>query len=134
MDINELTERTIGCAYAVHNELGAGFLEKVYENALRIESGRAGLKVEQQKVIAVYYLGELVGDFVADMVIEGKVIVEVKAVREIVKEHEVQLVNYLAATGIDDGLLINFGESVQVKRKYRQYRKGREQTGQDLQD
>ena len=128
MEINALTERIIGCAYAVHNEVGAGFLEKVYENALRIELNAAGLAVEQQHPIPVRYHGELVGDFLADLMVERQVIVEVKAVQNLAKEHEVQLVNYLAATGIEDGLLINFGSSVEVKRKFRQYRR------QDSQD
>ena len=128
MDINALTERIIGCAYAVHNALGPGFLEKVYENALRIELDEAGLAVEQQKPVPVCYRGQVVGDFYADLIVEGKVIVELKAVHSVAKEHEVQLVNYLTATGIDDGLLINFGSSVEVKRKFREYRR------QDLQD
>jgi len=123
MTVNELTEKVIGCAYRVHNELGAGFLEKVYENALRIEVAEAGLAVKQQRPIPVLYHGEAVGDFFADLMVEDRLIVELKAVQKLAKEHEVQLVNYLAATGIDDGLLINFGSSVEVKRKYRQYRK-----------
>ena len=128
MAINELTERIIGCAYRVHNELGPGFLEKVYENALRIELDEAGLAVEQQRPVPVRYRGQVIGDFYADLMVEGRLIVELKSVRNLVKEHEVQLVNYLAATGIDDGLLINFGSSVDVKRKFRQYRR------QDSQD
>lgn len=114
MEINELTERIIGCAFKVHNELGSGFLEKVYENALFFELWDAGLHVQQQKPISVYYGGRLVGDFFADLLVESRVIVEIKAVRAIVKEHEVQLVNYLTATKIDDGLVINFGPSVEI--------------------
>jgi GxxExxY protein len=121
MEINELTEKIIGCAYAVHNTLGAGFLEKVYENALGIELEEAGLRVAQQQPIPVHYRGQLVGDFFADLTVEGRVIIELKAVQNLAKEHEVQLVNYLSATGIDDGLLINFASSVEVKRKFRQY-------------
>jgi GxxExxY protein len=128
MDINALTDRIIGCAYAVHNALGPGFLEKVYENALRLELDEAGLAVEQQQPIPVCYRGQLVGDFYADLIVAGRVIVELKAVQNVAKEHEVQLVNYLTATGIDDGLLINFGSSVDVKRKFRKYRR------HDLQD
>jgi len=128
MDINALTDRIIGCAYAVHNALGPGFLEKVYENALRLELDEAGLAVEQQQPIPVCYRGQLVGDFYADLIVAGRVIVELKAVQNVAKEHEVQLVNYLTATGIDDGLLINFGWSVDVKRKFRKYRR------HDLQD
>jgi len=126
MEINALTERIIGCAYAVHNALGPGYLEKVYENALRIELEEAGLSVTQQQPIPVHYHGQVVGDFYADLMVEGSVIVELKAIQSLAKEHEVQLVNYLAATGIDDGLLINFGSSVEVKRKFRQYRKTRQ--------
>jgi GxxExxY protein len=121
MNINELTEAIIGCAYRVHNALGPGFLEKVYENALFIEIKETGLAAKQQEPVPVYYRGRLVGDFVADLVVEGRVIVEVKAIRALASEHEVQLVNYLQATGIDDGLLINFGPSAQVKRKFREY-------------
>jgi len=123
METNALTERVIGCAYAVHNALGAAFLEKVYENALRIELEEAGMSAMQQHPIPVHYRGRLVGDFFADLIVEGRVIIEVKAVQNLCKEHEVQLVNYLTATGIDDGLLINFGQSVEVKRKFREYKK-----------
>jgi len=124
MHIDELTEKVIGCAYRVHNELGAGFLEKVYENALRIELAEAGLAVKQQHPIPVNYHGEVVGDFYADLMIEDSLIVELKAVQELCKAHEVQLVNYLTATGIDNGLLINFSASVEVKRKFREYKTG----------
>ena len=126
MDIDKLTERIIGCAYLVHNTLGPGFLEKVYENSLRIELQKAGLKVKQQEPINVYYNDELVGEFYADLMVDGCVIVELKAIRELAKEHEVQIVNYLNATGINDGLLINFGSSVSVKRKYKDYRQGKQ--------
>lgn len=124
MTIDELTEKVIGCAYCVHNELGPGFLEKVYENALCIELEEARLGVKQQCPIAVAYHGKVVGDFFADMLVEGRLIVELKAVLNLSRELEVQVVNYLTATGIDDGLLINFGgSSVQVKRKFRKYKK-----------
>jgi GxxExxY protein len=123
METNSLTERIIRCAYAVHNQLGPGFLEKVYENALRIELEEAGLCAWQQHPIPVQYRGRIVGDFFADLLVESQIIIELKAVRSIAKEHEVQLVNYLTATGIDDGLLINFGPSVEVKRKFRQYKR-----------
>ena len=122
MDINALTERIIGCAYRVHNELGPGFLERVYENALKIELEEAGLVVEQHHPIAVRYRERIVGDFYADLMVEGRVVIELKAIRDLAKEHKVQLVNYLTATGVDDGLLINFGSSAQVKRKFREYR------------
>lgn len=122
MNINELTQIIIGCAYRVHNTLGFGFLEKVYENALRIELELAGLNAVQNVSIPVRYHGYIVGDFFADLLVENAIIIELKAVQHLAKEHEVQLVNYLTATGIDDGLLINFGPSVQIKRKYRSYR------------
>jgi GxxExxY protein len=116
----ELTEKIIGCAYMVHNVLGHGFLEKVYENALRIELERQGLLVGQQMPITVYYEGEVVGDYYADLLVENKVLIELKAIQNLTKEHEVQLVNYLVATEINIGLLINFGSSsVQIKRRLR---------------
>jgi GxxExxY protein len=121
LEINELTKCIIGCAYKVHKELGAGFLEKVYENALRIEIEDSGVTVIQQYPVPVSYRGRIIGDYYADLMAEGKVIIELKAVRKLAKEHEVQLVNYLAATGIDNGLLINFGSSVEIKRKFRKY-------------
>jgi GxxExxY protein len=122
MKDESLTETIIGCAFQVHNALGEGFLEKVYENALRIELAKRGLKVKQQEPITVYYDGEVVGEFYADLWVEDRVIVELKAVRSLDKAHEVQLVNYLTATGVDTGLLLNFGPSVQVKRKFRTYK------------
>jgi GxxExxY protein len=122
MKDESLTETVIGCAFQVHNTLGAGFLEKVYENALRIELAKRGLKVKQQEPITVYYDEQVVGEFYADLWVEDRVIVELKAVRSLDRAHEVQLVNYLTATGIDTGLLINFGPSVQIKRKFRQYK------------
>ena len=128
MDIHALTARVIGCAYNVHNGLGAGFLEKVYENAMCLELDRSGVSARQQAPIRVKYRGQAVGDFAADLLIEDRLVVELKAVQQITKEHEVQLVNYLAATGIDDGLLINFGSSVQVRRKYGTYRARRPQS------
>lgn len=122
MQDEELTKTIIGCAYQVHNTLGAGFLEKVYENALTIELQKHELRVQQQKPITVYYEGQVVGEYIADLSVEDRVIVELKAGGALNKAHEVQLVNYLAATGIDIGLLFNFGESVEVKRKYREYK------------
>jgi GxxExxY protein len=122
MENAQLTEMIIGCAFKVHNALGQGFLEKVYENAMRIELAKQSLTVRQQEPILVHYDGQVVGEFYADLWVEDRVIVELKAVRTLDKMHEVQLVNYLAATGIDTGLLLNFGPSVQVKRKFRQYK------------
>jgi GxxExxY protein len=122
MQDEALTEIIIGAAFKVHNSLGPGFLEKVYENAMRIELGKRGIKVKQQEPINVFYEGQAVGEYFADLLVEDRIIVELKAIQSLTRQHEVQLVNYLAATGIDIGLLINFGSSVQVKRKYREYR------------
>jgi len=113
----ELTEKIIGAAYKVHNAMGFGFLEKVYENALAFELTRAGLRVVQQQPIDVFYEAQRVGEYVADMVVDGKVVVEIKATGDLSKAHEVQLVNYLKATRIEVGLLINFGRSVEVRRR-----------------
>ena len=129
MKDRELTKTIIGCAFKVHNTLGHGFLEKVYENALRIELAKQGLEVKQQEPIKVYYEGHVVGDYYADLWIEDRVIVELKAVRALSKAHEVQLVNYLTATGVDTGLLLNFGPSVEVKRKFREYKPGQSEQG-----
>jgi len=113
----DLTEKIIGCAYKVYNELGAGFIEKVYENALMIELKNEGLAAQQQYPVKVYYQEILIGDYVADIVVEDKVIVELKAVSHLTKAHEVQLVNYLKATKLEVGLLINFGDEISIKRK-----------------
>jgi GxxExxY protein len=118
---DDLTQKIIGCAYTVHNKLGPGFLEKVYENALRIELERSAIKVKQQELISVWYEGQVVGDYYADLWIADRLIIEIKAVQSLLKEHEVKLVHYLTATRVDNGLLINFGPAVQVKRKFREY-------------
>jgi GxxExxY protein len=97
--------------------LGAGFVEKVYENALAIELRKRGLVVEQQKPVRVEYQGESVGEFVADLVVNGTVLVEIKSVKTLTLEYESKLIHYLKATGIEVGLLLNFGESVEVRRK-----------------
>lgn len=116
----ELTKAVIGCAYKVYNKMGFGFLESVYEKCLLIEFDRAGLQVERQQAIPVTYAGQTVGEFYADIVVNNKVIVELKSVERLDKAHEIQLVNYLVATGISVGLLINFGaRKVEVKRKLR---------------
>jgi GxxExxY protein len=118
-----ITEKIIGGALRVHKTLGPGFLESVYEKALAHELNKAGLQVECQQAVRVIYDGVVVGDFVADMLIESAVLVENKAVQTLVQAHEVQLVNCLTATGIEVGLLLNFGaSSLQVKRKHRTYR------------
>lgn len=116
----DLTDKIIGACYKVYNTLGSGFLESVYENCLIIELKKLGLLVESQKSIQVFYDDQEVGYFIVDIIIDDKIILELKAIKELAKIHEVQLVNYLTATGIDVGLLINFGsKEVQVKRKVR---------------
>lgn len=122
MTDDQITEVIIGCAYQVHNTLGSGFLEKVYENSLLIELLKRGLKVEQQAPIKVWYDGREVGKYYADLWVEDRIIVELKAVQSLTKEFEIQLVHYLAATVVETGLLLNFGASVHVKRKYREYK------------
>ena len=122
MKVDDLTQKIIGCAYKVHNALGPGFLEKVYENALRIELEKLGLDVKQREPINVGYDGQIVGEYYADLWVDGRVVIELKAVQTLTQRHEAQLVNCLTATGIEDGLLLNFGSSVQVKRKFRQYK------------
>ena len=122
MEYEELTHKIIGCAYAVYKKLGFGFLESVYRKAMVIELIRAGLKVEEEKPLKVYYDGQVVGNFSADLVVDGSIIIELKSVQNLVREHEAQLVNYLNAIEEEIGLLINFGPSgVEVKRKYRQF-------------
>ena len=122
MKDDDFTKKIIGCAYKVHNALGSGFIEKVYENALRIELEKLGLNIKQQEPINVTYEGQVVGEYFADLWVDGRVVIELKAVQTLTQRHEVQLVNYLTATGIDNGLLLNFGPSVQVKRKFREYK------------
>jgi GxxExxY protein len=120
MKHEELTERIIGCAYKVYNTMGYGYLESVYEKCLLIELSKIGLKAESQVPINVFYGGENVGDFIADIIVEASVILELKSVRRIANAHEVQLVNYLTATGKEVGLILNFGEvKVEVTRKVR---------------
>jgi GxxExxY protein len=124
MEIHSITEKIIGCAYKVHNALGSGFLEKVYENALAMEL-RDGedLSVKTQHPIPVFYRGKSVGEYFADLLVEETILVEIKAALQIHKEHEAQLVHYLTATKLDHGLLINFGPSVEVRHKYRTFLK-----------
>jgi len=117
----EITEKIIGCVYIVYNKMGFGFLESVYEKCLLIELRKAGLRAESQQAITVYYENQIVGDFVADIIVEDSIILELKSVRRLVKVHEAQLVNYLVATGKEVGLLLNFGEEkVEVKRKVKE--------------
>ena len=120
MEYQEITQKIIGCAYKVYNTLGFGFLESVYENSLMIELKKAGLDAKQQCPINVYYDDQCVGAFKADVIVDDLIILELKSVQNIVKEFEVQLVNYLTATKKDVGLLINFGpQKVDIKRKVR---------------
>lgn len=114
---SEITGTILECFFKVYNSLGYGFLEKVYERALIIELRHAGLQCSVQHPIKVYYEGEIVGDYFADIMVEGKVIVELKAADALCEEHEFQLVNYLKATDIEVGLLLNFGKKPQFKRK-----------------
>lgn len=113
----ELTSKVINAFYKVYNTLGYGFLEKVYENAMRIELKKSGLSVEQQKNIKVYYENEMVGDYFADLLINQLVIVELKAAEVLCEEHHTQLLNYLKATDKEVGLLLNFGKIPEVRRK-----------------
>ena len=113
----ELSEKIIAAAFKVHNELGHGFLEKVYQNALAIELEENSIKYELEKPLIVKYHDQQVGEYFADMVVDNKIVVEVKAVISLSSSHEVQLVNYLKATGTQVGLLLNFGKSVEIRRK-----------------
>ena len=117
MKHQDLTATIIQCAYKVFNTLGFGFLEAVYQNALLIELLKAGLRAEKEKKLQVYYDTQLVGEYMADIVVENKVILELKSVKELHPAHEAQLINYLKATGLEVGLIINFGERVEIKRK-----------------
>lgn len=120
MQNEELTHKIIGCAYKVFNQLKFGFLESVYRKAIIIELTKNGLKVEEEKPLKVYYDNQIVGDFFIDLYIDDTIIVELKSVQKLAKEHEVQLVNYLNGLKKDIGLLINFGPSgVEVRRKFR---------------
>ena len=112
----KVTDVVIKSFYKVHNTLGYGFLEKVYENALLIELHKNGLKIEQQKPVKVSYEGTIVGDYFADIVVNDCIILELKAADSIRKEHIAQLTNYLKATGIEVGMLLNFGTSAEFKR------------------
>ena len=121
MEHEDLTRKIIGCAYTVFNKLGFGFLESVYRKAMMIELGKAGIEVVEERPITVYYDEYVVGKFSADLYVEETVVVELKSVQNMVKDHEVQLVNYLKETRKNIGLLINFGPSgVEVKRKYKE--------------
>ena len=123
MEYEELTHKIIGAAYQVYNQLGFGFLESVYKKSMVIELGKDNLKVEAEKPLKVYYDNQILGDFYVALFVEEAIIVELKSVQNLTREHEVQLVNYLNGLNKEIGLLINFGPSgVQVKRKYREFR------------
>jgi GxxExxY protein len=113
----ELTDKIIQAFYCVYNELGFGFLENVYQNALYFELQNRGFKVEPQKAIDVYYQTQLVGKYKADLVVNDLIILELKAVDCLVEEHELQLINYLKATDKEVGLLLNFGMKPEIRRK-----------------
>lgn len=116
-EINQITEKIIGCAYKIANELGSGFLEKVYENSLVHELNKLGIVVEQQKEIDVFYDQVRVGNYEADILVENLVLVELKAVRALDDVHRAQCLNYLKATGLKICLLINFANpKVEIKR------------------
>lgn len=112
----DITEKIIKAFYNVYNTLGYGFLEKVYENAMMIELKTMGLNCVKQKPISVYFKENCVGEYFADIIVEDCVIIELKAAEGIIAEHEAQLLNYLKATEIEVGLLLNFGKKPQLKR------------------
>ncbi len=117
MDINELTYQINGAVFEVNRVLGPGFLEKVYENALLVELRKRGLRAESQVPIKVKYKGEVVGDYFADLVVERQVIIELKTVENLQNIHEAQMLNYLKATGMKIGLLVNFKHTkAEIKR------------------
>ena len=110
MDLDDITYKINGAIFEVNRELGAGFLEKVYENALLLELTAIGLKAESQVPVNVKYKGSMIGEYFADIVVENQIILELKAIESLRKVHEAQLLNYLKATGMKLGLLVNFGQ------------------------
>ncbi len=114
---SDLSGTILKAYFTVYNTLGYGFLEKVYENAMMIELRKLGLHCSQQQYIDVFYDDEKVGDYYADIIVDDKIIIELKAAETLVSEHEAQLVNYLRATDIEVGLLLNFGKTPQHKRR-----------------
>lgn len=118
MEINDITYKINGAVFEVNRVLGSGFLEKVYENALLFEIKKQGLKAERQVPIKVLYKKHLVGEYIADIFVEKKVVVEIKTVENLDKMHEAQLLNYLKATGLQIGLLVNFKHpKAEIKRR-----------------
>ncbi len=114
---SELSDNIINCYYKVYNTLGFGFLEKIYQKSLEIEFRKSGLIVESQYPIKVYYDNSIVGEYYADIFVESKIIVGIKAIEILVKESELQLINYLKSTNVEVGLLLNFGKKPEVKRR-----------------
>lgn len=124
MEFEDLVQTVIQCAYNVRLQLSSGYLEMVYQNALLIELDKHGIFAETEVAVPVYYDDIVVGEYKADIIVEGKIIIELKAIQNLLPIHEAQLVNYLTATKIDCGLLINFGgERLVIKRKYRTFKK-----------
>ena len=119
---DSLSQTVIGEAMHVHRVLGPGFLESIYQNALLIRLKKVGLEAKSEQQLPVYFEGDIVGNFVTDIIVEGRLLLELKAVSVLVAAHEVQLVNYITATKIDVGLLLNFGsKSLEIKRRTRGY-------------
>ena len=117
MKHKELTEQIIKIFFTVYNTLGYGFLEKIYENAMMIEFRKAVISAVSQSPIKVLYEDEIIGEYFADILVDGKVIVEIKAVKNLLVDHEAQVLNYLKATNVEVGLLLNFGPEPEIKRK-----------------
>lgn len=125
MKHQEITHEIIACAYKVYNALGFGFLESVYKKAMVIELKKSSLEVEEERPLKVYYDDQIVGEFYVDLLAAQEIVIELKSVRNLIREHEVQLVNYLNGLKKEIGLLINFGPNgVEVKRKYREIQQG----------
>ena len=123
MNIEDLIKQIVQCAYNVRMKLSAGFLESVYLNALLIELHDNGLNADKEVPIIVHYNNHIVGEFRADIIVENSVIIELKAMQHLTQTHEAQLVNYLTATNIEHGLLINFGsDKIEIKRKYKTFK------------
>ena len=124
MELESLIKKVIQCVYNVRLQLSAGFLETVYQKALLIELKKNNILAEAEIPIEVYYDDSVVGEYRADIIVEKRIIIEIKAIQHLMSAHEAQLVNYLTATKIDCGLLINFGgERLEIRRKYRTYKK-----------
>ena len=117
MKHQELTEKIIKIYYKVYNTLGYGFLEKIYENAMMIEFRKTALPAVSQSPIKVVYGDEIIGEYFADILVDGKIIIEIKAVKNLIVDHEAQILNYLKATNNEVGLLLNFGPKPEIKRK-----------------